>query len=51
MIVYGLFYFFVIVGILLIFIIIVGLKGKMLCKYNVVLILVMFVIIFLDKLK
>ena len=46
---YGSFYFFAIVGILLIPTIIAGLKGKMLRKYNAVLTLVMLVIIFSDK--
>ncbi|KZD34150.1 D-alanyl-lipoteichoic acid biosynthesis protein DltB [Bacillus sp. SIMBA_074] len=48
---YGSFYFFAIVGILLIPTIIAGLKGKMLRKYNAVLTLVMLVIIFSDKPK
>lgn len=48
---YGSFYFFVIVGILLIPTIIAGLKGKMLRKYNAVLTLVMLAIIFSDKPK
>ncbi|PEO57189.1 D-alanyl-lipoteichoic acid biosynthesis protein DltB [Bacillus wiedmannii] len=48
---YGSFYFFAIVGILLIPTIIAGLKGKMLRKYNAVLTLVMIVIIFSDKPK
>ncbi|MEZ2648338.1 D-alanyl-lipoteichoic acid biosynthesis protein DltB [Bacillus wiedmannii] len=46
---YGSFYFFAIVGILLIPTIIAGLKGKMLRKYNAVLTLVMIAIIFSDK--
>lgn len=46
---YGSFYFFAIVGILLIPTIIAGLKGKMLRKYNAVLTLVMLAIIFSDK--
>ncbi|MGH0803015.1 D-alanyl-lipoteichoic acid biosynthesis protein DltB, partial [Bacillus cereus] len=45
------FYFFAIVGILLIPTIIAGLKGKMLRKYNAVLTLVMIAIIFSDKPK
>ncbi|CUB08859.1 Peptidoglycan O-acetyltransferase [Bacillus cereus] len=48
---YGSFYFFAIVGILLIPTIIAGLKGKMLRKYNAVLTLVMLAIIFSDKPK
>ncbi|MFZ7755223.1 D-alanyl-lipoteichoic acid biosynthesis protein DltB [Bacillus thuringiensis] len=48
---YGSFYFFAIVGILLIPTIIAGLKGKMLRKYNAVLTLVMIAIIFSDKPK
>lgn len=48
---YGSFYFFAIVGILLIPTIIAGLKGKMLRKYNAFLTLVMLVIIFSDKPK
>ncbi|ARJ21101.1 D-alanyl-lipoteichoic acid biosynthesis protein DltB [Bacillus sp. ISL-8] len=48
---YGSFYFFAIVGILLIPTILAGLKGKMLRKYNAVLTLVMLVIIFSDKPK
>ncbi|PHG60110.1 D-alanyl-lipoteichoic acid biosynthesis protein DltB [Bacillus toyonensis] len=48
---YGSFYFFTIVGILLIPTIIAGLKGKMLRKYNAVLTLVMIAIIFSDKPK
>ncbi|MBK5473307.1 MULTISPECIES: D-alanyl-lipoteichoic acid biosynthesis protein DltB [Bacillus] len=48
---YGSFYFFAIVGILLIPTIIAGLKGKMLRKYNAALTLVMLVIIFSDKPK
>ncbi|PEB82952.1 D-alanyl-lipoteichoic acid biosynthesis protein DltB [Bacillus cereus] len=48
---YGSFYFFAIVGILLIPTIIAGLKGKMLRKYNAFLTLLMLVIIFSDKPK
>ncbi|MFD6506817.1 MULTISPECIES: D-alanyl-lipoteichoic acid biosynthesis protein DltB [Bacillus] len=48
---YGSFYFFAIVGILLIPTIIAGFKGKMLRKYNAFLTLVMLVIIFSDKPK
>ncbi len=48
---YGSFYFFAIVGILLIPTIIAGLKGKMLRKYNAFLTLVMIAIIFSDKPK
>lgn len=48
---YGSFYFFAIVGVLLIPTIIAGLKGKMLRKYNAVLTLVMIAIIFSDKPK
>ncbi|PEI88257.1 D-alanyl-lipoteichoic acid biosynthesis protein DltB [Bacillus pseudomycoides] len=48
---YGSFYFFAIVGILLIPTIIAGLKGKMLRKYNAVLTLVMLALIFSDKPK
>lgn len=48
---YGSFYFFAIVGILLIPTIIAGLKGKMLRKYNAILTLVMLAIIFSDKPK
>lgn len=48
---YGSFYFFIIVGILLIPTIIAGLKGKMLRKYNAVLTLIMLAIIFSDKPK
>lgn len=48
---YGSFYFFAIVGILLIPTIIAGLKGKILRKYNAVLTLVMIAIIFSDKPK
>ncbi|HDR8140139.1 D-alanyl-lipoteichoic acid biosynthesis protein DltB [Bacillus thuringiensis] len=48
---YGSFYFFAIVGILLIPTIIAGLKGKMLRKYNAVLTLIMIAIIFSDKPK
>ncbi|MDM5187663.1 D-alanyl-lipoteichoic acid biosynthesis protein DltB [Bacillus sp. DX4.1] len=46
---YGSFYFFAIVGILLIPTIVAGLKGKMLRKYNAALTLIMLVIIFSDK--
>ncbi|MED0944932.1 D-alanyl-lipoteichoic acid biosynthesis protein DltB [Bacillus mycoides] len=46
---YGSFYFFAIVGILLIPTIIAGLRGKMLRKYNAVLTLIMLAIIFSDK--
>ncbi|HDR8179762.1 D-alanyl-lipoteichoic acid biosynthesis protein DltB [Bacillus mobilis] len=46
---YGSFYFFTIVGILLIPTIIAGLRGKMLRKYNAVLTLIMLAIIFSDK--
>ncbi|MGF9965008.1 D-alanyl-lipoteichoic acid biosynthesis protein DltB [Bacillus rhizoplanae] len=46
---YASFYFFVIVGILLIPTIIAGLKGKMLRKYNAVVTLIMLAIIFSDK--
>ncbi|KEK23640.1 D-alanyl-lipoteichoic acid biosynthesis protein DltB [Bacillus gaemokensis] len=48
---YGSFYFFAIVGILLIPTIIAGLKGKMLRKYNAALTLIMLAIIFSDKPK
>ncbi|PFM55605.1 D-alanyl-lipoteichoic acid biosynthesis protein DltB [Bacillus cereus] len=48
---YGSFYFFAIVGILLIPTIIAGLKGKMLRKYNAFLTLVMIAIILSDKPK
>ncbi|TPV46284.1 MULTISPECIES: D-alanyl-lipoteichoic acid biosynthesis protein DltB [Bacillus cereus group] len=48
---YGSFYFFAIVGILLIPTIIAGFKGKMLRKYNAFLTLVMIAIIFSDKPK
>ncbi|ETT86944.1 membrane bound O-acyl transferase MBOAT family protein, partial [Bacillus mycoides FSL H7-687] len=46
---YGSFYFFAIVGILLIPTIVAGLRGKMLRKYNAVLTLIMLAIIFSDK--
>ncbi|MGG5741523.1 MULTISPECIES: D-alanyl-lipoteichoic acid biosynthesis protein DltB [Bacillus cereus group] len=46
---YGSFYFFAIVGILLIPTIIAGLRGKILRKYNAVLTLIMLAIIFSDK--
>lgn len=49
MIPYASFYFFVIVGILLIPTIIAGLQGKMLRKYNAVVTLIMLAIIFSDK--
>ncbi|HEK9100331.1 D-alanyl-lipoteichoic acid biosynthesis protein DltB [Bacillus pfraonensis] len=48
---YGSFYFFAIVGILLIPTIIAGLKGKMLRKYNAIVTLIMLAIIFSDKPK
>ncbi|MEI4830344.1 D-alanyl-lipoteichoic acid biosynthesis protein DltB [Bacillus sp. FJAT-53711] len=48
---YASFYFFVIVGILLIPTIIAGLQGKMLRKYNAVVTLIMLAIIFSDKPK
>ncbi|MGG2016030.1 D-alanyl-lipoteichoic acid biosynthesis protein DltB [Bacillus sp. S10(2024)] len=46
---YASFYFFAIVGILLIPTIIAGLKGKMLRKYNAVVTLIMLAVIFSDK--
>jgi membrane protein involved in D-alanine export len=48
---YASFYFFVIVGILLIPTIIAGFQGKMLRKYNAVVTLIMLAIIFSDKPK